>query len=33
MDIGVKLLMGYTVLNALVLLYDLGFNIFGSMPL
>ena len=31
MDIGIKLLMAYTVLNAMVLLYDLGFNIFGTM--
>lgn len=33
MDIGLKALLAYTILNALALLFDLGFNIFSSMSL
>lgn len=33
MEIGVNLLMGYTFLNAAVLLFELGLNIFSSMGL
>ena len=33
MDIGVKLLMAYTILNALILLYDLAFNVVSAMSL
>ena len=33
MDIGLKALMAYTILNALILLYDLGFNIVSAMAL
>lgn len=31
MEIALKVLMAYTILNALILLYDLGFNIFSAM--
>ncbi len=31
MDISLKCLFAYTLLNAAVLLYDLGFNIFSAM--
>lgn len=31
MDIGLKVLMAYTVLNAAILLFDIGFNVFSAM--
>lgn len=31
MDISLKALLGYTLLNAGILIYDLGFNIFSAM--
>lgn len=33
MDIALKALLAYTILNAAILIYDLGFNIFSSMSL
>ena len=33
MDTGLKVLFAYTVLNAAILIYDLGFNIFSAMGL
>jgi len=32
-DIGLKVLMAYTILNALILIYDLGFNVIRATGL
>ncbi len=31
MDIGLKVLLGYTILNGAILSYDLAFNILSAM--